>query len=245
VCLRESVPGLISIVIPAFNGAEFLDSALASIDAQQFAEREVLLVDDGSTDELKAPASVRYLRQSHSGPSAARNRGIRESRGEFLAFLDVDDLWDPGHLSRLHAALIAHPEAGIAQGRMRQLCGNRISGAYRMPYIGSSLFRREVFAVCGWFDETMTLGEDHDLLYRCWENDIVKIQVEEVSLIYRLHARNTSRGKNIRSHLMVLKRRIERIRAGLLDPTEKRRFEFRDYIGDPTGASQWTIWSAS
>src|SRR6202020_1831650 len=104
------------------------------IDAQQFADREVLLVDDGSHEELRPPAFVRYFRQPHRGPSAARNRGIRESRGEFLAFLDIDDLWDSGHLSRLHAALTAHPEAGIAQGRMRQLCGDRISGAYRMPY---------------------------------------------------------------------------------------------------------------
>jgi glycosyltransferase involved in cell wall biosynthesis len=235
---------MISITIPAHNGAEFLDSALASIDAQQFADREVLLVDDGSSDELKPPASVRYFRQPRRGPSAARNRGIRESRGEFLAFLDIDDMWACGHLSRLHAALIAHPEAGIAQGRMRQLCGDRISGAYRMPYIGSCVFRREVFGVCGGFDETMTLGEDYDLMFRCWEKDIVKVHVDEVSLIYRRHAGNTSRGNNTRSHVMVLRQRVERIRAGLVDPSQKRRVQFQEYIGDTEGASQWTAWSA-
>jgi len=236
---------MISITIPAYNGAEFLDSALASIEAQQFAEKEVLLVDDGSPVELKPPPYVRYFRQPHQGASAAYNRGIRESRGEFLAFLDIDDLWDPGHLSRLHAALLAHPEAGIAQGCMRQLCGNRISGAYRMPYIQSCLFRSEVFDICGGLDETMTLGEDYDLMYRCWEKDIVKINVDEVSLIYRRHEGNTSRGKNLRSHLMVMKRRVDRIRSGQVDPTEKRRFPFDDYIGDPEGANEWTVWSAS
>jgi len=128
---------------------------------------------------------------------------------------------------------------------MRQLRGNRISAAYRMPYIGSCLFRRDVFETCGGFDETMTLGEDHDLMYRCWEKDVVKIHVEEVSLIYRRHPGNTSRGKNVRSHMMVLKRRMERIRSGLIDPAQKRRFQFRDYIGDIEGASQWTNWSAS
>jgi glycosyltransferase involved in cell wall biosynthesis len=236
---------MISITIPAYNGAEFLDSALASIDAQDFVDREILLVDDGSTDELRPPPFIRYFRQPRGGPSAARNRGIQESRGDFLAFLDIDDMWDPGHLSRLHAALIAHPDAGIAQGRMRQLCGDRISGAYRMPYIGSCVFRRRVFEVCGGFDETMTLGEDHDLIYRCWEKDIVKVNVEPVSLIYRRHGGNTSRGNNVRSHLMVLKRRMERIRAGLVDPSQKRRFQFQEYIGEIEGASQWTILSAS
>jgi glycosyltransferase involved in cell wall biosynthesis len=236
---------MISITIPAYNGAEFLDSALASIEAQKFADREVLLVDDGSPVPLKPPDFVRYFRQPHQGASAAYNRGIRESRGEFLAFLDIDDMWAPGHLSRLHAALLAHPEAGIAQGRMRQLCGDRISGAYRMPYIQSCMFRREVFEICGGFDETMTLGEDHDLLYRCWEQDILKINVDEVSLIYRRHPGNVSRGKNLQSHVMVMKRRVERIQSGLFDPSQKRRFQFREYIGDTEGASQWTAWSAS
>lgn len=236
---------MISVTIPAYNGAEFLDSALASIAAQEFADHEVLLVDDGSTVPLKPPDYVRYFRQAHQGASAAYNRGIRESRGEFLAFLDIDDMWTPGHLSRLHAALVAHPEAGIAQGRMRQLCGDQISGAYRMPYIQSCMFRREVFDSCGGFDETMTLGEDHDLMYRCWEKDIVKINLDEVSFIYRRHPGNVSRGKNLRSHVMVMKRRVERIQSGLLDPNQERCFDFQEYIGDTEGASQWTVWSAS
>ena len=236
---------MISVIIPAYNGAEYLDSALASIAAQQFADSEVLLVDDGSPVELKPPEFVRYFRQPHQGPAAAYNHGIREARGEILAFLDIDDMWTPGHLSRLHAALQAQPEAGIAQGRMRQLCGDRISGPYRMPYIQSCMFRREVFEICGGLDETMPLGEDYDLMYRCWEKDIVKINVDEVSLIYRRHGGNTSSGNNLRSHLMVMKRRVDRIRTGVVDLAAKRRFPFRDYIGDPEGASQWTAWSPS
>jgi glycosyltransferase involved in cell wall biosynthesis len=236
---------MISITIPAYNGAEFLDSALASIEAQQFADSEVLLIDDGSPVPLKPPAFVRYFRQSHQGAPAAYNRGIRESRGEFLAFLDIDDMWTPGHLSRLHAALLANPEAGIAQGCMRQLCGDRISNAYRMPYIQSCLFRRDVFDICGGLDESMALGEDHDLMYRCWEKDIVKINIDEVSFIYRRHSSNVSRGNNLRSHAMVMKRRIDRIHAGLLDPSQKRRFHFQEYIGETEGASQWPLWSAS
>jgi len=236
---------MISIVIPAYNGAEFLDAALASIEAQQFADSEVLLVDDGSPIPLKPPAWVRYIRQPHQGAPAAYNRGIRESHGDFVAFLDIDDMFAPGHLSRLHAALLANPEAGIAQGRMRQLCGDRISDPYRMPYIQSCLFRREMFEICGGLDETMPLGEDYDLMYRCWEKDIVKINLDEVSFIYRRHDSNISRGNNLRSHVFVMKRRVDRIRSGQVDPAQKRRFDFQEYIGDPKGASQWTTWSAS
>jgi len=236
---------MISITIPAYNSTEFLADALASIEAQEFADREVLLIDDGSPAELKPPALVRYIRQPHLGASAARNRGIRESRGEFLAFLDIDDMWMPGHLSRLHAALVANPKAGIAQGGMRQLSNNRISGAYRMPYIQSCLFRREVFDICGGLDETMCLGEDYDLMFRCWEKDILKINFDEVSFLYRRHSTNVSAGNNLRSHVMVMKRRSDRIRSGLVDPAEKRRFDFREYIGHTEGANQWTAWSAS
>jgi len=236
---------MISIVIPAYNAGEFLDAALESIQAQEFADREVLLVDDGSPVPPEPPAWVRCIRQPHQGAPAAYNRGIRESRGEFLAFLNVDDLWAPGHLTRLHTTLLANPEAGIAQGRMRQLSGDRISGAYRMPYIQSCMFRRKVFEICGGLDETMPLGEDYDLMYRCWEKDILKINVDEVSFIYRRHASNISRGNNQRSHIFVMKRRVDRIRSGQVDPAELRRFPFEDYMGDPEGASQWTLWSAS
>jgi glycosyltransferase involved in cell wall biosynthesis len=236
---------MISTVIPAYNGQEFLDAALASIQAQQHADQEVLLVDDGSPIPLNPPAFVRCIRQPHQGAPAAYNRGIREARGEFLAFLNIDDMWEPGHLQRLQAALLANPEAGIAQGRMRQLCGDRISAPYRMPYIQSCLFRRQVFELCGGLDESMALGEDYDLMYRCWEKDIVKINVEEVSFIYRRHFNNVSRGKNLQSHVLVMKRRVDRIRSGQVDPAQKRRFDFQEYIGDPEGASQWTSWSAS
>ena len=236
---------MISIIIPAYNGAEYLDSALASVAAQQFPDREILLIDDGSPAELKPPSYVRYIRQPHLGAAAAYNRGIRESRGEILAFLDIDDMWTPGHLWRLHAALLENNEAGIAQGRMRQLCGDRISGAYRMPYIQSCVFRRQALEITGGLDETMPVGEDYDLMYRCWEKDIVKINVYQVSLIYRRHGANTSNGNNLRSHLIVMKRRVDRIRSGQVNLSEKRRFPFLEYMGNPEGANRWTAWSPS
>src|SRR5262245_2418674 len=74
---------MISIIVPAYNGARFLDSALSTIRAQEFADIETLLIDDGSEDKLNPPDWVRYFRQEHRGQAAARNHGIRESHGEF------------------------------------------------------------------------------------------------------------------------------------------------------------------
>ncbi|MGA2212073.1 MAG: glycosyltransferase [Bryobacteraceae bacterium] len=233
---------LISIVIPVRNGAPFVPSAMDSIRAQDYPNLEVLMIDDGSTDGLAqklkhCPDFVRYMRQEQQGPAAARNRGIRESTGGFIAFLDIDDLWTSRHLRTLLRALEENTEAGIAQGRIRQFWidpGGRCfrTAPYRMPYLGACLFRRTVFRQCGLFDERMPYGEDYDLIFRCWEQDVVKVHVPEVSLLYRRHANNMTRGRNHAAHLLVIKRRIERIKAGVSDPAVPRRQVFQHYIGD-------------
>lgn len=236
---------LITVVIPAKNGAAFLASAINSILAQRYPRLEVLLVDDGSTEDLATACEpyreiVRYIRQQPRGQSAARNRAIRESAGDPVAFLDIDDLWTRHHLKTLLASLHENSAAGIAQGGMRQFW-TEPGGAYywtvpyRMPYLGSCLFRRAVFADCGLFDETMSYGEDYDFLFRCWERDIVKVNVEAVSLLYRRHAGNMTSGGG-REHMLVLKRHIERIRSAQVDPAADRREPFQRYIGDqPSG----------
>jgi hypothetical protein len=114
-----------------------------------------------------------------------------------------------------------------------------------MPYAGSCLFRRETLAMCQGFDETMTLGEDYDLMVRCWERDVEKIAVDVDSLIYRRHSANTTRGNHAKSHVIVLKRRLDRIRAGLVNPSEIRLYRFQDYMGDLEGADSWTLSSVS
>lgn len=105
----------VSVVIPCYNGAPFLRETLGSVLAQTHAPLEVLVVDDGSTDDSAAIAEtfgppVRVIRQANQGESVARNRGIDEARGDWLAFLDADDLWKPHYLARLLAAA----EPGVA-----------------------------------------------------------------------------------------------------------------------------------
>lgn len=104
-----SVQGLVSVIIPTFNRKEMLREALACALNQSGVEREIIVVDDGSTDgtesTILADPCVRYFRQQNAGPSSARNHGMRQARGEFLAFLDSDDLWEPNFLSECVSAL--------------------------------------------------------------------------------------------------------------------------------------------
>lgn len=230
------------MVVPVYNGADFYDAALDSILLQGWPDLEIILVDDGSTDALaervrERNVPVLLLRQEQKGPSAARNAGLRAASSGLIAFLDIDDLWTEGHLQRLCSALQEHPEAGIAQGLIRQFVllpdGRRmLSGPYRMPYLGSCLFRRSIWERCGPFDETLKMGEDYDLMFRCWENDIAKQCVDQVSLLYRRHPQNMTRGKNREANLAVLLGRMRRIRAGVVDVNAPRRFPLGSYIGD-------------
>ena len=87
--------GLVSVIIPCYNQAHFLDEAIESVLAQTYSNREIIVVDDGSTDNTATVARchspVGYIYQENAGPSAARNTGVKESRGEYLVFLDADD----------------------------------------------------------------------------------------------------------------------------------------------------------
>lgn len=100
------MPPRVSVIIPLYNKAPYVRRALDSIAAQTFGDFELIIVDDGSTDESVTvvesykDARLRLLRQQNAGPGAARNRGIAESAGEFIAFLDADDEWLPEYLAR-------------------------------------------------------------------------------------------------------------------------------------------------
>lgn len=116
---------LISVIVPAFNAARWIDRTLASIQAQTHREMEIIVVDDGSTDDtvalvLQAAASdprIRLIRQANAGPAAARNRAIRDSRGVFVAPIDADDLWAPDNIERQVTALILRPDAAFCLAR--------------------------------------------------------------------------------------------------------------------------------
>lgn len=111
-------PALISVVMPCHNAADTVEAAVASVLAQSYAPLELIVVDDGSTDgstdrlrrlAAEHPGSIALVFESRSGPYAARNAGLAQAHGNFIAFLDADDAWHPDALARLHAALEAGP----------------------------------------------------------------------------------------------------------------------------------------
>jgi len=107
---------LVSVIIPAYNATAFLGETLDSVLAQTYPNLEIIVVDDGSTDDTPDLLGsygdrIRVLRQANSGQATARNHGAREAHGELLAFLDSDDLWDPDKIARQVELLDRFPTA--------------------------------------------------------------------------------------------------------------------------------------
>jgi teichuronic acid biosynthesis glycosyltransferase TuaG len=183
---------LVSVVIPTYNYARYLPQAIDSALAQAATDLslEIIVVDDGSTDETPEVArrfgsAVRYERQANRGPSAARNRGVAEARGEYVAFLDADDHWLPDKLIRQLRALAVRRDTAGCHGAflVRRPSGElgrlarywRRSGHYptsRDLLRGNSinmstvLIRREALISTGPFDESLRTAEDWNLWLR-------------------------------------------------------------------------------
>ena len=105
----------ISVVVTCYNYGAYLEGCLSSIMAQSFQDREIIVIDDGSTDDtpqvmarFSETPDLRYIRQANGGQAVAKNAGIRAARGEFIAFLDADDLWEPEKLAK-QVRLFADP----------------------------------------------------------------------------------------------------------------------------------------
>ena len=122
----------ISVIIPTYNCGLYLGEAIESVLSQTFQDHEIIVIDDGSTDDtknivrkyvLKYPEKIRYFYQKNMGPSAARNVGIREAEGEFIAFLDADDIFLPEKLDLQMAEILKSPSIGLVT------CGNYVVNA--------------------------------------------------------------------------------------------------------------------
>lgn len=131
---------LISIILPTYNRAVFLESAISSIRSQIYQNWELICVDDGSSDgsfeiletltkHINQP--VQLIKQENAGPAKARNRGIKEGRGEFFAFFDSDDLWKPSHLDKLISVFESHPQTDWAYSACIRIDAN--SGETILP----------------------------------------------------------------------------------------------------------------
>ncbi len=112
------MPSKVSVVIPTYNNAALLHETLDGVRRQNFKDFEIIVVDDGSTDDTaevvkRYDPGIRYLHQSNQGPAAARNRGAAVAQGEFIAFCDHDDIWNERHLDALLGCFSVHPSAAM------------------------------------------------------------------------------------------------------------------------------------
>lgn len=189
----------VSIVIANYNYARFLGEAIESALAQTHPPLEVIVVDDGSTDDSVAVAKrypVRIIEKANEGVARTRNRGAREARGEYVVFLDADDVLAPEFVARCHAALrdtgaaYAYTEVekfGLQTGLLhtRAFDGRALFEGNYIPV--TTLLRRDVFLDAGGFDPTWPAHEDHELWARLFVRGYSGTYVRAPLLRYRFH----------------------------------------------------------
>ena len=227
-------PPAVSVVIAAYNHQDYILATLDSVFAQTFTDYEVIIVNDGSPDDtadvlrpLVESGRIRYFEQPNAGQGSARNRGIAESRGRFIALLDDDDLWTPDKLAWQVEELTARPDAVLAYGDWARLepdgtvtthreegCpSGRVYDAFRrqcwLLSPGQALMRAAAVRAVSGFDPSIWGSDDWDLYLRlAREGEFVYRR--RVCLHYRVHAANASRRavQHARNHMKVVRRHI-------------------------------------
>ncbi|HTG85486.1 MAG TPA: glycosyltransferase family A protein, partial [Pyrinomonadaceae bacterium] len=185
-------PALVSVIIPAYNAAEFMGETLDSVFAQTFTDYEVIVINDGSSDTAaleqvlqRYPPNLRYIKQENQGAAAARNAGLRAAVGEFVAFLDGDDTWLPSFLQR-QMELLNSTNADLVFGDALLFGDSPLDGrtfmqvdpprgevtaenllAVRVTVLTSTVLSRKAPILdVGMFDVSLRRGQDFDLWLR-------------------------------------------------------------------------------
>ena len=231
VSIDNDNPQTVSVIIPVYNSEQFLAEAIESVLAQTYPANELIIVDDGSTDRSREIAvsypEVTYIYQSHIGVATARNRGIQESRGHYLAFLDADDVWLPDKLSLQIRAFNNDQTLEIVSGYVEQFVNQELDAPgekkYAFPdrplagYLPSAiLIKRSVFNKTGLFHENYQVGEAISWFSHALEMDVNLLILPNVVARRRIHGNNLSIiNQNDKSSEMIriLKYLIDRKRA--------------------------------
>lgn len=212
---------MISTIIPALNAERFLAEAIESA-VRQSLTTEVIVVDDGSTDKTaeiaKSFSAVRYIYQEHAGLAVARNRGVQESRGKYLAFLDADDIWVPGKL-QAQSEVLGTTDVDMVFGRVVQFRvreGKTLFEGAPTPaqMAGTLLLRRSSWDKLPGFNPEWRVGEFVDWCIRAKEAGLTHHMLESTLLFRRLHENNMgSKGYGRDDFVKILKDSLDRRRA--------------------------------
>ena len=207
----------VSVIIPVYNCDGYISQAIDSILAQTYQSYEIIVIDDGSTDNTRKAMepymeTIHYVYQENQGVSAARNHGIDLARGELIAFLDADDFFLPDKLTAQLRVFDAQPNLGIVHSGWRRVNqqGETIKDETPWDYVpnlnlegwlrwkpigtmGTLMFRRDWLQQVGSFEPGLSQAEDVDLLLRLSVKGCEAEWLRQSTVCYRQHDRNTMR----------------------------------------------------
>ncbi|HEY9850632.1 MAG TPA: glycosyltransferase [Leptolyngbyaceae cyanobacterium] len=246
---------VISVIIPAYNSEQTIRETIESVLQQTFSDFELIAIDDGSTDKTLEIASsfkdtrIKVFSYPNAGGAVSRNRGFSHSSGEFIAFLDADDLWTPDKLELQLKALQDNPEAAVAyswldaideagkflrEGNHRTENGDIFAKLFLIPFVESGsnpLIRRQAFIDVGGFDESLTASQDYDLYLRLAARYNF-VAVPSAQVLYRISANSMS--ANVRrqeaTSLFVRERAFKESPQPL--PSELKQYSIANFYKD-------------
>ena len=220
----------ISVIIPVYNGERYLAEAIQSVLDQNYPSLEVIVVDDGSTDESACTAksfgpSIRYYCQPNSGQAAASNHGIGMADGDYFTFLDADDLWARDRIHLQTAAFDDHPDVDIVSGYVKQFFSPELDENVKKrvrclidpipgQIISAMLIKREAFFRVGLFETKWEIGEEMSWYLRAKEMELQMLMLPDLVLLKRIHECNKGITKRhlISQRAQILKAALDRRR---------------------------------
>lgn len=218
----------LSVIIPCYNAGSYLSQAVSSIRNQQTGfplVTEIIVIDDGSTDgcmeQLKG-SDLTILHQNHQGASAARNYGMKEATGEYLLFLDADDVLVPDAVKSLYQGLLQQEGSVVALGMAEEFISKELDAKTaaglakkEIPFgaflSGCCLGKKEAFLEVGFFDTSLKGGETVDWLARLRDSELKTVQLTQVTVWRRIHLTNTGRvyeQNQMQDYAAIIRRRL-------------------------------------
>jgi glycosyltransferase involved in cell wall biosynthesis len=202
--MEKQLLPLISVLIPTYNYGQFIAEAIDSILAQEYDNLEIIVVDDGSTDNTREIVehygeTIKYFHKENSGIASTRNYCLAKACGEYIAWLDADDFWLPGKLHAQVKYLEEHLDCQIVFTKYRHFEDKEnqekkyYSDGKILSWFTSALMKKEVFAKCGNFDENLIIYEDSEMIYRFATSGIdISHVLDNIYYMRRLHGNNAT-----------------------------------------------------
>jgi glycosyltransferase involved in cell wall biosynthesis len=220
----------ISVIIPIHNDALYIQAAITSVLSQGVENLEIIIIDDGSTDDFEEKIKcfndpcIRLIKQNNSGAAIARNNGVKNARGEFLAFLDADDIWAPKKLKLQLEVLINHEDVNMVFGQVKEFYDSSILGFDDLQknvktFVGYSpialLVYKSDFLRVGDFQSKWKVAEFIDWYDRAKYVGLTEIILPDVLAFRRIHSGNIDRLQrpDAKQYVAVLKEALDRNRS--------------------------------